>query len=62
MEGITLSPDKPANGLCRFEFLEILLRLAQAKYKETGICQTYEDSMIKLLEENVIPFANPEPW
>lgn len=62
MEGVTLSPDKPANALCRFEFLEILCRLAQAKYKETGICPTYEDSINKLLEEHVIPFANPESW
>jgi len=62
VEGQQLSEDNPANALCRFEFLEILARLAQSKYKETGICPTYEDSMIKLLEEHVLPLANPEPW
>jgi len=28
VEGRQLSEDKPANALCRFEFLEILVRLA----------------------------------
>jgi hypothetical protein len=39
-----------------------LVRLAQAKFKETGICSNYEDSVNKLLEEHVLPLANPEPW
>jgi len=62
MDGVTLAAEKPANALCRFEFLEILCRLAQAKYKETGICATYEESMNKLMEEHVIPLAHPESW
>jgi hypothetical protein len=33
--------DNPDRELCRFEFMEILLRIANAKYRETGICKTY---------------------
>ncbi len=62
VEGQKLSEDNPTNALSRFEFLEILVRLAQAKFKETGICSTYEESMNKLLEEHIFPNANPEPW
>ena len=48
--------------MSRFEFLEIIARLAHSKYKETGICSTYEESMQKLCEEHIFPLANPEPW
>ena len=37
LEGQKLSDDNPANALTRFEFLEILVRLAKSKYKDTGI-------------------------
>jgi hypothetical protein len=62
VDGMKLSEENPTNALSRFEFLEILVRLAQSKFKETGICATYEESMIKLLEEHIFPFANPDPW
>jgi hypothetical protein len=29
--------DNPDNELCRFEYLEILVRIAGAKFKDTGI-------------------------
>ena len=61
-DGLKLSDDNPTNALSRFEFLEILVRLAQSKYKETGICSTYEDSVQKLLEEHVFPNSNPDSW
>lgn len=62
LDGQKLSEDNPTNALSRFEFLEIILRLAQSKYKETGICATYEEAMSKLLEEHIFPYANPDPW
>ena len=62
VEGQKISDDNPANALSRFEFLEILVRLAQAKFKETGLCSTFEESMTRLLDEFIFPLANPEPW
>jgi len=62
VEGQKLSEDNPTNALSRFEFLEILARLAHSKFVETKICPTYEEAMTKLLEEHIFPHANPEPW
>lgn len=61
-DGVTVAIENPANALSRFEFLEILVRLANNKFKETGVCATYEEAFNKLLEEHVLPLANPEPW
>lgn len=52
----------PEKALCRFEFYEILVRVAHVKYKETGICSTYADALQMLLKENIFKYANPEPW
>jgi hypothetical protein len=41
--------DNPDKALCRYEFFEILVRIAQAKFKDPGICPTYYDSLKKLL-------------
>ena len=52
----------PSNGLKRFEFLEILVRLANTKYLETKIVKTYAEATEKLITECVLPFFTPEPW
>ena len=44
--------------LNRYEFLEIILRLAIAKYKETGIVSSTAEAINKLLEENIYPHAD----
>ena len=62
VDGQKLSDDNPTNALSRFEFLEILVRLAQFKFVNSGVCSTYEEAMQKLLEEHIFPYANPEPW
>ena len=54
--------DNPEKALCRFEFFEILLRVASAKFKETGIVNTYHEALEKLLKEHIIPYAKPERW
>jgi len=61
-DGVKIADENPSNALSRFEFLEILVRLANNKFKETGVCATYEEAVKKLLEEHVLPLANPEPW
>ena len=52
----------PSNGLKRFEFLEILVRLANIKYKESNICKTYADATEKLITECIMPHFTSEPW
>lgn len=41
--------------LVRYEFLEIIVRIANAKYKDTGICHSGSEALKKLLEENIFP-------
>ena len=38
----------PCNGLRRFEFIEILVRLANMKYYETKVVKTYAEASEKL--------------
>jgi len=40
----------------------VLVRIADKKYKESGIVETYSQALEKLLEVNVLPNAKPEPW
>jgi len=52
----------PSNGLKRFEFLEILVRLANIKYLESKIVKTYAEATEKLITECLITHFHPEPW
>lgn len=54
--------DNPEKALCRFEFYEIMVRIAQAKYKDQGLANSYSEALAKLLKENIIPLSKPEPW
>jgi hypothetical protein len=51
-----------SNGLCRFEFLEILVRLANIKYLETKIVKSFTEAAEKLISECVIHNFLPESW
>jgi len=44
--------------LCRYEFFEILIRIAGAKYKDTGLRKTYKES-VELLLESLINLNDP---
>lgn len=44
------------NSLCRYEFLEIIVRLAKIKYLEKGICLTHVEATKKLIDEYLIPY------
>lgn len=50
------NPDRDLN---RNEFMEILLRLANDKYRMPKLCQTYTQALKRLLEENVYPNYKP---
>jgi hypothetical protein len=41
--------------LNRYEFLEILVRLAIVKYKENNICSSSVEALQKFLDENIYP-------
>jgi hypothetical protein len=56
--GQSAADENPDNALCRFEFLEIMVRLANAKYRETGKAPSYSEALKRLLKENL--FANRE--
>ena len=45
--------ENPDLSLCRFELFEILLRIANVKYRESGICPNFETSLEKILHDNV---------
>lgn len=54
--------DNPDKELCRFEFIEILVRIAGAKYKDPGITSTYAEGVRRLISEHLIPLANQLEW
>lgn len=49
------------NTLFRHEFLEIMIRIANSKYRETGRAATYAEALGKLLESVVAKYET-RPW
>jgi hypothetical protein len=54
--------NNPDNALCRYEFLEVVVRLAKAKYMETGVTKSYSESVKLLFNNNINKFDQSEPW
>lgn len=52
LHGLISSAERDLN---RYEFLEILVRLANALYKESKVCPTTSTALLKLLQENILP-------
>lgn len=50
------------NALVRFEFFESLVRVALARYKESGEVDTFTEALKLLIEDKMLKLANPEPW
>ena len=51
------------NSLCRFEFLEIIARMAKTKYFEKGKCKTVAESCERMITELIIPnTCEPMEW
>jgi len=59
LQALDENPDKM---LCRYEFYEYIVRLAQIKYKDSKICSTFTESVKKIIEENVLPYSLPDKW
>ena len=54
--------DIPSDKLNRFEFIEILVRLANIKFIETKKRQRFDEATDHLIEDFVMPNYTPEPW
>ena len=52
---------RPEGALVRFQFLELLLRLAGQKYEGEPDTLTYADSLQKLIEDNILGWYQYEP-
>ena len=52
--------DNPDRALIRFEFVELLVRVAKEKYFRTGACATVAEAFEKLLATNVSPLCREE--
>jgi hypothetical protein len=49
------NPRSPPNALVRFQFMEILVRIALDKYYKSGQAVTYVESVQMLMEQNIFP-------
>lgn len=54
--------DFPERDLARFEFYEIIVRMAAAKYKDPGKCETYNQAVKMLVEDNLMVYYNTSKW
>jgi hypothetical protein len=52
MHGLISSAERDLN---RYEFLEIIVRLANALYKDAKVCETTPLAILKLLKDNIYP-------
>ena len=46
----------------RYEFLEIIVRLAKEMFKDKGICSTVHESIQKILTENIFKYGDKLEW
>lgn len=60
--GDEINKFNPPTALQRGEFLEIITRMGQNKYKDSGICATYSEAVQKLLDEHVLKMAEKDEW
>ncbi len=54
--------DNPDQALIRFEFIELLVRIAIEKYKKRGMFNTAFQSFEHLILTNIIPASNYKEW
>lgn len=54
--------NNPAEGLIRYEFLEIVVRIANGKYRETGATKSYADATALFISNNLQKYDLSQPW
>ncbi len=52
----------PLNALCRYQFLEILVRVAKTKFEIKGQAFSHSACLEKLLSECILKNDKSEPW
>ena len=60
--GDEINKFNPPTALQRGEFLEIITRMGQTKYKDTGVVTTYSEAVQKLLDDHVLKMAENDEW
>jgi hypothetical protein len=56
--------DNPDKELCRYEFLELLVRMAELKYMKTKPqkAKHYSEALEKMIVDDILPHYKPDPW
>ena len=54
--------ENPDRALQRYEFIEILVRIAEVKFKLTKQVTTFSAAFERLLHEHIFKYYTPEPW
>ena len=52
----------PLNALCRYQFLEILVRVAKTKFEVKGQAFSHSACLEKLLSECILKADKSDPW
>ena len=53
---------KDPNTICRYEFIESVVRFADQILFQTGVCPTVSEAVQKLIEEKIIKNLRTEEW
>lgn len=53
---------KDNNGLCRYEFMEAIVRLARAKYMDTAKETVLSSAVRRIIEDDILKNWPSEPW
>ena len=48
--------------LWRYEFYEILVRIANERYRKHGHCSSIYDALEYLINDHILPYSNPGQW
>ena len=62
LEGKTKDSEIPSDKLNRFEFLEIIVRLANAKFVETKKIATIDEATAFFIKEHIRAHYTPAAW
>ena len=56
---LTTQVGNPDKALIRFEFIELLIRIAWDKFVRFGTVKTYTEAFQLMLDDHIIPFGEP---
>lgn len=53
---------KDNTSICRYEFLEAIVRIAQQNYFDTGLCESVSDALKRTIEEDILKNFPFDGW